>query len=76
MEELDSLKQGEGDNEKRIVIHNHQKQRSELLEVFKKQLKLIDILKQQRAHVEAAALLNNGKRLPQGGEYWESNQID
>ena len=62
-EELDSLKQlGEVDNEKQVRIQNLQKQRSELLVVIKKQMKLIDILKQQRAHVEATALLNIRER--------------
>lgn len=61
-EEFESLKQGECDNEKRVAILNLQKQRSELLVVIKKQMKLIDILKQQRAHVEATALLNIAER--------------
>jgi hypothetical protein len=61
-EEFESLKQGECDNKKRGLILNLQKQRSELLVVIKKQLKLIDILKQQRAHVEATALLNITER--------------
>lgn len=61
-EEFESLKQGECDNEKRVAFLNLQKQRSELLVVIKKQMKLIDILKQQRAHVEATALLNIAER--------------
>ena len=64
-EELDSLKQhGEVKvaNEKQVLIQNLQKQRSELFVVIKKQMKLIDILKQQRAHVEATALLNIKER--------------
>jgi hypothetical protein len=63
-EQLDSLKQQReqqeiGDEKQSdIFIKNLKKQRSELLIVMKKQTKLIEILKQQRAHVEAAALLN------------------
>ena len=49
-------------NEKQVLIQNLQKQRSELFVVIKKQMKLIDILKQQRAHVEATALLNIKER--------------
>ena len=62
-EELDSLKQhGEVANESQVLIQNLQKQRSQLLVVIKKQMKLIDILKQQRVHVEATALLNIKER--------------
>jgi len=41
-------------NENRILI----KQKNELLAAFKKQLKLIDILKKQKIHLEAAHILN------------------
>ena len=64
-EQLDSVKrlqqeredeQGDkGDSEK---SHRLEQQRAELLLVVKKQMRLIDILKQQRAHAEAAVLLN------------------
>ena len=40
------------------LIKNLEHQRSELLVVVKKQMKLIDILKQQRVHAQAATLLN------------------
>ena len=62
-EQLDSLKvQQNGQDEGGInkqrsekVIKNLGQQRDELLTVVKKQMKLIDILKKQRVHVEAAA---------------------
>ena len=64
-EQLDSLKQQEqgdgGDDDKRNMkklINNLEHQRSELLALVQKQQRLIDILRQQRAHVEAAAVLN------------------
>ncbi|KAL3809708.1 hypothetical protein ACHAXA_009402 [Cyclostephanos tholiformis] len=62
-EQLDSLKkQGEEqttsiENQSALLIKNLKSQRNELLVVLRKQTKLIDILKQQRSHVEAAALL-------------------
>jgi len=65
-DQVESLKQqyghdGEENNEKRsreMLINNLEHQRYELLTVVKKQMKLIDILKQQRSHVEQVALLN------------------
>ncbi len=35
-----------------------ERQRNELLNAFKKQLKLIDILKRQKTHLETAQMLN------------------
>lgn len=35
-----------------------ERQRTELLQAFKKQLKLIDILKRERTHLEAAQLFH------------------
>lgn len=60
-EELETLKQRHGDNDKKSLeklVKNLEHQRSELFCIVKKQMKLIEVLRQQRAHVEAATLLN------------------
>ena len=63
-EQVDSLKQQREQQEIRdekqsdMFIKNLMKQRNELLVVIKKQTNVIDILKQQRAHAEAAVLLD------------------
>jgi len=63
-EQIDSLQQRrvheEISEEKKndVVIKNLKKQRSELFAVIHKQVKLIDVLRQQRSHVEAATLLS------------------
>merc|ERR1711972_520186 len=61
--------QHQDENRNRIDIHNKElvdvkkenriliKQKNELLAAFRKQLKLIDILKKQRVHLEAAKVL-------------------
>lgn len=62
--QLDSLKQcriqEEISEEKKndLAIKNLKKQRSELFAVIHKQVRLIDVLRQQRSHVEAATLLS------------------
>ena len=63
-EQVISLKQQREQQEIRdekqsdMFIKNLMKQRNELLVVIKKQTNVIDILKQQRAHAEAAVLLD------------------
>ena len=42
----------------RREIRTLERQRMELLNAFKKQAKLIDVLKRQKMHVEAAKLLS------------------
>ena len=54
-EESVNVEQKEGDNDK--VARRLTSQRDELLLLVKKQMQLIELLKQQRVHVEAASLL-------------------
>ena len=73
MEEIDKLKlalreskinetgrsEGVRRDQDRIIEENRklERQRNELLQAFKKQMKLIDVLKRQKMHIESAKLL-------------------
>ena len=65
--QLDGMKQREKDNKENVKHGNNklvsevrklEKQKAELLRAFKQQMRLIDVLKKQRVHMEAAQLLN------------------
>lgn len=51
--------EGQRRDMERLVDDNRklERQRNELLQAFKKQMKLIDILKRQKMHIESAKLL-------------------
>ena len=51
--------EGQRRDMERLVEDNRklERQRNELLQAFKKQMKLIDILKRQKMHIESAKLL-------------------
>ncbi len=51
-----------------------QKQKVELIQAFKKQLKLIDILKKQKMHLEAAKILQFSEQEFINALEWNSNQ--
>lgn len=52
-----------------------EKQKQELVLAFKKAMKLVDVLKRQKLHLEAASLLDiSGKELMQAMELSSSNK--
>ena len=63
LREARAIEQGKNEGQRRdmerLVEDNRklEKQRNELLQAFKKQMKLIDVLKRQKMHIESAKLL-------------------
>ena len=63
LREARAIEQGKNEGQRRdmdrLVEDNRklEKQRNELLQAFKKQMKFIDVLKRQKMHIESAKLL-------------------
>lgn len=63
LQQTDGDKNNENDSNEQLVAANNriktlEKQRNDLISAFRKQMKLIDLLKRQKMHIEASRLLS------------------